>query len=99
MKDKTILLVDDERVIVETLAADLKGAGFSVLKAESGEKAVAMLQERNVDLAVIDLVMPGIGGIEVLQEVKERCPPGRDDHPDRSWRSAIGYRGASSRGR
>lgn len=74
MPDKTILLVDDENILLESLAQDLKHEAYSVLKASSGEEALALLANNQVSLVVTDLLMPGISGIQVLQEVKKKDP-------------------------
>ena len=68
---KTILLVDDEAIIVKTIAGKLSDEGFSVLTAANGNEAIGLLQDNAVDMVVTDLMMEGIDGIQVLKEVKE----------------------------
>ncbi len=65
----TILVVDDEpdlRVIVRTF---LEREGHSVVEADSGEAALAMLARKDPDLVLLDLRMPGIDGWQVLDEL------------------------------
>ena len=74
MKDKAILLVDDEKVILKTLARDLQGEGFTVTTANSGEEAIVTLKKQHFDLIITDLIMGGLDGIQVLQEAKKIDP-------------------------
>jgi len=70
MKDKKILLVDDETEFVSTLAERLKLRGFNVETATDGEAAIQMTEESRPVLIILDLKMPGLGGLEVLKQVK-----------------------------
>lgn len=74
MRNKVILLVDDEEIIRETLSRDLKEGGYDVVTAEGGEQAMQLLRQGHVDLVVTDLMMEGMDGIEVLQAAKEYDP-------------------------
>lgn len=74
MHTKTILLVDDEESILNSFSKDFAEAGYSVQTATSGEEAIALLPGNHFDLVVSDLVMPGINGMDVLQEVRQRMP-------------------------
>ena len=67
-----ILIVDDEKEVRDVLARMLKGAGFEVLKAASGEQALQLADTTRVDLVITDLWMPGMNGVEVLQELEKR---------------------------
>jgi DNA-binding NtrC family response regulator len=69
-----VLLVDDEVEFVDILAERLKAREFSVVKAYSGDEALAKLGEAKVDVVVLDVVMPGKSGIETLREIKQREP-------------------------
>ena len=69
-----ILLVDDENSIRISLADELEDEGYSVTTAASGEEAFALLKENDFDLIITDLVMEGIGGIEVLKKAKTLDP-------------------------
>jgi DNA-binding response OmpR family regulator len=66
----TILLVDDEAAITDNLAPFLKRAGFSVVVASDGEEALARLPAVNPDLVVLDVLLPGMDGREVLRRVR-----------------------------
>ncbi|MHC4134293.1 MAG: response regulator, partial [Planctomycetota bacterium] len=61
----TVLVVDDDRNTRETLKRGLSRAGYDVLTAEDGSKAVPVLQEREVDLLITDYKMPGIDGLRL----------------------------------
>lgn len=74
MRNKVILLVDDEEIIRETLRRDLEEGGYEVITAENGEKAVKLVRKHHVDLVVTDLMMEGMDGIEVLKKAKEQDP-------------------------
>ena len=70
---RRILLVDDEDMVRETLAATLEDAGFSVLAAGSGAEAVALLDAGEpVDAMVSDLSMPGMDGLALTRQ-RKRC--------------------------
>lgn len=73
MKDfrPTILIVDDDESIRDTLEAILQKK-YSVLKAKDGEEALEIVEKSEVNVMLLDIVMPGIGGLEVLQVVKDR---------------------------
>jgi DNA-binding NtrC family response regulator len=68
----TILVVDDERNIRRTLDLVLRGEGYEVIEAASGEEALEILAKgaRPVELAILDLMLPGIGGLEVLERIR-----------------------------
>ena len=69
-----VLLVDDEEEFVETLAQRLEVRDFDVATALSGADALERLEEREIDVVVLDLQMPGVDGIQVLQEIKDKKP-------------------------
>jgi DNA-binding NtrC family response regulator len=69
-----ILLVDDEEDFLEMLSLRLKESGESVLTATSVEKGLSVLEEEAVDVVILDVKMPEMDGIEVLQEIKKRHP-------------------------
>ena len=66
-----ILLVDDDRLILATLGTGLRRAGYSVSEANSGEQALRLAAERKPDLALLDIRMPGMSGIEVAAQFRE----------------------------
>jgi DNA-binding response OmpR family regulator len=65
-----ILLADDEHAIREALGQFLHRAGFDVLEASSGDRALELAQTRVVDLCVLDVLMPGLDGREVLRRLR-----------------------------
>ena len=69
-----VLLVDDETEFVTTLAERLEIRGMTVRTANDGEAGLAMVDEDPPDLMVLDLMMPGIGGLETLKRVKASHP-------------------------
>jgi DNA-binding response OmpR family regulator len=69
-----ILLVDDEATIRLTLGILLKRNGYAISFAESGEAALRLIDEQEFDLLVVDLNMPGIGGMEVVAAARMYQP-------------------------
>jgi DNA-binding NtrC family response regulator len=74
MKAKPILIVDDEKNIRLTMSESLKPLGMPVHTAVNGEEALRKLHEEQAGLVFLDLKMPGIDGMEVLRQIKERWP-------------------------
>ncbi len=66
--------MDDEPLVRLTVSSDLEDTGYAVNTAEDGHVACARLDESSYDLVVTDLVMEGMGGMQVLQEAKQRDP-------------------------
>jgi DNA-binding NtrC family response regulator len=69
-----ILVVDDEEDFLETLVNRLNRRGMSAQGALSGREALKMMEEKEFDVVVLDVRMPGMDGLEVLREVKNRWP-------------------------
>ena len=74
LKGKAVLLVDDEAEFVSTLAQRLEVRNFAVKTALSGEEAIADLEKQDFDVIILDVLMPGKSGIEVLREIKKLKP-------------------------
>ena len=74
MTKPKLLLVDDEKDFVDTLAERLQLRGYHVLTAPDGESALQIIENDPPHLVVLDLLMPGISGLDVLQQVKARAP-------------------------
>jgi len=71
MKDKpVILVVDDQPQNIELLEAHLAPQGYEVVKAASGEEALEKLSNNQIDLVLLDVMMPGMSGIEVLEKLR-----------------------------
>lgn len=66
----TVLIVDDEEGIRESLSEILEDEGYSISMAGSGEEAVRMVQEQAPDLIILDVWLPKMDGIQTLQEIK-----------------------------
>jgi DNA-binding response OmpR family regulator len=66
-----ILLVDDEKSILEMLKYCLEHEGYMVLTAETGKMAQNWVKETKIDLAIVDLGLPDMSGIEVCEAIKE----------------------------
>jgi CheY-like chemotaxis protein len=71
---KTILVADDEPTVRRLLHECLTNAGYKVIEAAEGAKALDHLMHQTVDLLVVDLVMPGMDGLEVIRSVKNMYP-------------------------
>jgi len=69
-----VLFVDDEIDFLETLMKRMKKRGVNVVGVGSGEQALDYLNEQPVDVIVLDVRMPGIGGIHTLREIKKLDP-------------------------
>jgi len=74
-RNEHILVVDDDRLIRATLVQGLRSAGFEVSEAGSGEGALAWVTEHQADLALLDMRMSGISGLEVAQHFREKGGP------------------------
>ena len=74
MSDLTALLVDDEAEFLDTLLKRLRKRNVEAFGARSGEEALAFLDDRPVDVVVLDVKMPGMDGIQALREIKKRDP-------------------------
>ena len=70
MNDRSILVVDDERKIRQLVRAYLEKEGYSVLEADNGPDALEKTRVHQPDLIVLDVMLPGMDGIEVLREVR-----------------------------
>jgi two-component system response regulator ResD len=74
IKKIQILVVDDEKDVVDVLKASLFHKGYAVTAALNGEEALAQLKEQAADLILLDMVMPGLTGTEVARIVKGKYP-------------------------
>ena len=75
MNIANVLLVDDEVDFVETFSERLVMRNLEISKAFSGEEALQVLEEnKNVEVVILDVKMPGMDGIETLAEIKKKFP-------------------------
>lgn len=70
MLDKRILIVDDEMHIRELIKFNLEKNGFKTIQASDGKEAVNLAKERQVDLIILDLMLPVMDGFEVCKEIR-----------------------------
>ena len=68
---QTILVCDDDKQIVEAIDIYLTGEGFQVIKAYDGYDALELLESNQVDLMIVDVMMPGLDGIRTTLKVRE----------------------------
>ncbi len=71
MKGSRILLVDDEVVFTTNMSKLLTNRGYKVTAVNSGDSAIRELEEKDFDVVVLDLKMPGMDGITTLKEIKK----------------------------
>ena len=71
MNTATILVVDDEPQLRRAMKATLTDLGYSVIDSKTGEEALEMLRHDTPDLVLLDLNMPGIGGLETCRAIRE----------------------------
>lgn len=69
----TILVVEDEEALARVVVRELQGAGYRAVHAADGEAALAALDEAQPDLVILDWMLPGIDGLEVLRRVRRSC--------------------------
>ncbi|MCS7315708.1 MAG: response regulator transcription factor [Bryobacterales bacterium] len=72
-----ILLIEDEQRIAELIARGLQNAGFEVDFVSEGNRGLEMMQARDYDLIILDLMLPDMDGLRVLEKLRNRklCPP------------------------
>jgi DNA-binding response OmpR family regulator len=70
-RQPTILVVDDEAGIIELMRDFLEVDGFTVLDARDGDAALAILASEHVDCVLLDIMMPGASGFEILRRIRE----------------------------
>jgi len=66
-----VLLIDDEIEFIETLAERLELRGYISKTAGDGESGISMLARESFDVAILDLMMPGLSGLDTLRQIKE----------------------------
>ena len=83
-KDINVLLVDDEEDFVNTLAQRLKMRELNVTIVYDGERALAKVKSEEPDVMVLDLKMPGLQGIDALNEIKKNLSESAGHNPYRT---------------
>ncbi len=74
MKREKLLIVDDEKNIRRSIKMICEGEGYRVLQAEDAAAALNVMQDDPADLVLLDINMPGVGGLELLQTLREKWP-------------------------
>src|ERR1700730_6862756 len=69
-----VLIVDDEPVMRKVLRSALSAVGYTTQEARDGETALGTIKERPVDLVLLDINMPGVGGIESCRRIRKIAP-------------------------
>jgi len=73
-ENATVLIVDDERSIRASLRTILSGLGYVTVEAARGEEAIALVRTAQFDVVLLDISMPGMGGIEVCRRMRTTSP-------------------------
>jgi DNA-binding NtrC family response regulator len=71
---ETILIIDDDKVVRQGLSFFLEDFGYHILTAENGRVGVDLFERQEVDLVLVDLRMPEMGGLEVLDRITQNSP-------------------------
>jgi DNA-binding response OmpR family regulator len=74
-KPRTVLVVDDEPTITEVVGRYMERAGYETYEAGDGPQALALAAKHRPDLVVLDVMLPGIDGIEVMRQLQDREGP------------------------
>ena len=69
-----VLIIDDEKSFTEELREFLNKIGYHCLEAHNGEEGFRILKEKQVDLLILDIMLPGMNGLDILKEIKVRYP-------------------------
>lgn len=68
---QTILLVEDDRALIEMYEAAFELEGYNILKAENGKEGLEVLKKETPDIILLDILMPGMNGFGFLKEIKK----------------------------
>jgi len=71
MAMQKVLIIEDDNFLQGLEASKLKKAGYTVMSASTGEEGLEMINEKGLDLVLLDLVLPGYDGFEILKKIKE----------------------------
>jgi len=69
-----ILIIDDDKLVLDMLGQTLERAGYNVMMATNGGEGINMFQENPADLIITDLVMPHKEGLETIMELRKKFP-------------------------
>lgn len=93
-----VLVVDDEAAMRRGICVSLKARGYAVEEARTGNEAIEAFHERHPDLVLLDINMPGMGGIETCRCIRAEAP-NADRYDQRSGHRRRHSAGAGGRGR
>ena len=74
MSQQTILVVDDEKNILSTISTALKIANYEVLTTDNPHQGLELFEQNQIDLAILDILMPGLNGLEMLRTIRQNKP-------------------------
>lgn len=72
--DRSILIVEDEASIRKFVRINLERSGFNVFEAETGEEALKIARKEHIDIAILDIMLPGIDGFQVCKILRQEFP-------------------------
>lgn len=72
MEKKKILIVEDDNFVAEVYIAKLAEMGYEATLAQNGEEGLEELKKNKIDLILLDILMPVMNGVEMLEEIKKR---------------------------
>lgn len=72
MGKNSILIVDDDKDIIQFINLNLKQEGFKVFSAHNGEEALEIINNNSIQLAILDIMMPQMDGIELCRRIREK---------------------------
>lgn len=68
----TILVLENEITTRSFITLNMKRSGFNVLETDTGEKALELLENHNVDIVILDVMLPGIDGFQVCKRIRKQ---------------------------
>lgn len=68
---KKILIIEDDKFISEIYVSQFEKEGYSLVKAENGEDGLRMIESENLDLIILDILLPKMNGFEILEELNK----------------------------
>ena len=80
LKDKKVLLVDDDSDILTSMQAAFEPTGAEIETASNGNKAVELVEKNDPDVVILDMMLPGRSGFLVLEKIKARKPKNAKPH-------------------
>jgi len=72
MAEATVLIVEDDATIARFVQLELEHAGYGVFRAEDGPSAIDLMEDTEVDLVILDLMLPGIDGLDVARLIRKK---------------------------